>query len=226
MSLVLNGSSQSGNVNSAIVTGQPVSIAAWVKLDTLPNQYFAGIFQPGTAAKRIVWANVSNPRALSHDGTSFGNAESTDSLTTGVWSLIVGVFSTDAQRYCALNGGTRGSDTTSLSSWTAANSVYVGRNPESEDRYMDGKIAHVGIWDVALSEADEDSLYNSGSGQDFRNVQSSNLKAYWPLNDDGNDIIGANNLTLNNSPTFDDADDPFTVSEGGLLIAMRNIFYR
>ena len=69
---------------------------------------------------------------------------------------------------------------------------------------MNGDLAHIAIWNVALTDAEIASLYNGGIGLDPRYVRSANLVAYWPLIRNDLDYIGGYNLTAYNSPTFVD----------------------
>jgi hypothetical protein len=63
-----------------------------------------------------------------------------------------------------------------------------------------GRIAHLAVWDKALTDAEVLTLSNGFSPL---GIQRNNLIAYWPLNGQGPepDIIGKKNLTIVGAPT-------------------------
>jgi hypothetical protein len=107
-----------------------------------------------------------------------------------------------------LNGGSKGTDTASKNPGNQTG-VYVGANEVGTGPYMDGRIAHVAVWNAALNDREVLAL---SLGVHPTRIRPGNLVLYWPLSGDFSPEqgwVGNKSLTLTGSPTK--ASDPATM---------------
>jgi hypothetical protein len=157
--------------NSAVVTGAPFSVCAWVKLDQLPTTRgdSSTIFSIGTTGNSSNWFNL---RADGSDGTNTvqfnardGNpaqiAQTSTTVTPGVWQHYCGVATSATDRKVYLNAGNVGANTTSVTpsglNKTAIGVLDVGGLTLA---FTDGLIDDVRVYNRALSEDEIKRLYN------------------------------------------------------------------
>jgi hypothetical protein len=135
-------------------------------------------------------------------------ATTTATISTGVWSLLTAIFTTGSSRSVFLNGGNKVTDNGSLAAPLSIDRTVIGAqfddSSSAYDSFTNGAIAHVAIWDAALTDAEIASLYNDGIGLDPRQMRPDVLAAYWPLLDDDDDVDwwGQYDLTPSGSPTY------------------------
>ncbi len=210
MALVLNGSSQYG-YKTGVSLSYPYSISAWVKCDSdTASGLVVSVEKQSSADYNIIMAAGSiagDPIRAATYNTSWCNADSTTGYTTGTWLHVLGVFASATSRAVYLNGGNKGTNTTSQTA--AGDDLVVGAYKRgAESGFFDGKICHLAIWDIALGDSDATAL---AAGTAPNEVQSSDLIHWLPLISDGDDDVGSANLTLVGSPTFDSDTPAFTV---------------
>lgn len=116
-------------------------------------------------------------------------------FSNGVWHHAAGVFTSTTSRQAFVDGvgGTIG--TTSRSFPTTLDGIWMGVLPESTFiEPAEGRLAEVGVWNVALTDAEIASL---ASGVSPLMVRPQNLVGYWPLYTSGAepDWVGENPLT-------------------------------
>ena len=117
-------------------------------------------------------------RFISRTGGTNSVADTTTGYTTGVWyhACAVGISATSRDVY--LNGGSKGSNTTSSTpSGLDTTSLGVSTRNTTVNVY-DGRIAEAAIWNVALNADEVLALANRVSPQ---RVRPASLLAYWPL---------------------------------------------
>ena len=99
-------------------------------------------------------------------------------LSTGVWYHVAVVYSSNTV-IIYLNGNTDSSSiTTTMGTFTTANPI-IGRS--YNNKYFDGLIDEVGIWNTALTAPQIAQIYNAtstGKTADLSTISGSNLK-YW-----------------------------------------------
>lgn len=120
-------------------------------------------------------------------GAGFHTIESTDTLTKNAWNLVVGIYDPDnMQISVGINGSTLAT-TSSLTigavTTTTSYKLALFASGQFPDVYLDS----LGVYDQALSLAESQTIYNSGSGDDH------------PFPTDNNNEIQT--LTLSGSPT-------------------------
>jgi hypothetical protein len=165
--------------------------------------------------------NSSNQVQAEARDTATSQATTTGTVTNGAWNMCGAVYTSATSRAAYLNGelGTGGTPTTSRSP-SGMNEIRLGKSRSGAgafNQFANGLIAYVWIWNVALSEANLDALYNGGSGGvDPSTIQGANLVFRTDLLSNANpevDVIGGLNLTVT-AATFS-SDDPFTITAGG-----------
>lgn len=185
-------------------TSPPLSVAAWVYPETDPGTQtivnicdsadltdYHWLFLSLSSGSRVV--------AQTRDDTSNEGAETTTTYSTGVWNHVAGLWASTSSRAAYLNGGSKGTDTTTIA--PAPNRMRVGHtymgNPYEAP--MDGRICQLGIWNLALTDQDVAAL---AKGFSPLLVSPEGLVMYYPLFRTDQDFVGGYNLTPVNSPTW------------------------
>ncbi len=148
----------------------------------------------------VLGAVGGDPIALqSNDGTT-ERADTSTGFSVNTWHHACGVAVSATDRSCFIDGGSEGTSTTSITP-AGSDRISVGRGGKlTPNFYMSGRIAELGVWNVALSDAEVATL---AKGFSPLFIQPHNLVAYWPLiRDDDNDWIGGFDLTATNTPTI------------------------
>lgn len=223
MSVVLNGSSQYLYLASQVAGGTPFTVFVWFKTtsDTL-NQVIAAEDVAAVSGYKIHGSLeasggvASDPvRAYNYDGGGYGIAVSTAGYTANSWQSACGIFTSATSRDAFVNGGSKGSNTDNRTG--DSDEFTVGcRRGNSPIGYFVGKIAHVAVWDKALSDANVSSLHG---GANPLTIESGNLIAYWPLNGNATATVGSN-LNESGSPSYDTGDNPSVDAPPGMVHAV------
>jgi hypothetical protein len=176
--LVIGDSFQSG----LDITGN-LTIAAWIKLESLPTsgQYFiiADKGRQGTIANVSYNLGIYNSSGTYKLNTQLSNGTTLNTLnvpwtpSTGTWyhvALTYNVSTKDCKFY--VNGAQQGTTQTgTLSSINNDNyDFHVGAVETAtglKDLYFDGIIDELGIWKRELALADIEDLYNNGDGLQY-----------------------------------------------------------
>lgn len=138
----------------------PMTVAAWVRMDdTTQDQIFVSV---GSAANSCHTLRViSGPP----DQLSIGSIDSTSGAAyassgvdsdPGVWYHLAGVFKADNLRRLYINGTLRASSAASRSPGGSP-FVTIGGEPASGD--LDGSVAGVRVWSIALNPAAVRDVY-------------------------------------------------------------------
>ena len=211
MSAILDGVDQyfsTGNGNPMITT-TPFTMACWMyPTDITSAGVVTSVTDNGTDIHMLqpTGSIGGDPvRAGSYDG-SWSVAATSTGYTATTWQHVAGVFTNSTSRAAFLDGGGKGTATGSQDP-SGMLEFLVGSHKTTGGSYFDGKIAHVAIWDIALSDAEVAQL---AAGALPTAIQSGNLVGYWKLIENGTKTTGTRDLTAYNSPTFD-SDDPLAV---------------
>jgi len=204
------------------VSSLPYSMAAWIYPDDVSiggyilsigdssnEQNYAGIAFSGNLAGDPV-------TALSRDSATLPSYAQSTAGAGGVantWYHAAGVFAALNSRAAYFNGGSKGTNSTTRIP-TGLDSTFVSSAARSTPAtFFSGRVAEVGLWNAALTDAEVASL---AAGLCPLLVRPDALVGYWPLGgvydaDSGDhDVAGAAPLTAYNTPST--ADHP-----GGIL---------
>jgi len=194
------------------VNAAPFTISAWARKDlAAPRGIVVFIGDASTTDDRIHLQMEPNngPIRFLVKNTANIFAASVTNWVTGQWHHLCGVERAVDDRSVFLDGGGEGTDATSQTPVTGnIDRTTIGRrdNIESANAFG-GDIAHVAIWDVALSDNEVGSL---AAGVSPLKIRRDNLIAYWPLNgpEPAVDIIGGLSLSAVNGPIPTEEEPP------------------
>ena len=194
--------------NSAVLTVVPITLVCWfnahditndnrlIKLQDTADGYYFTLRLDGNANDTVV------AQAFASGGTN--QAASTATYTADTWHHAAAVFVGNAERHAYLDGGNKGSETTSQTP-SSIDATYIG-GARNDNGFCDASIAEAAIWNTDLTEAEIAVL---ATGVSPLAVRPQSLVAYWPLV--GNlspelDFVGGYDMALTNGPTK--ADHP------------------
>jgi len=211
MSLSLNGSTQYASVAPSPVTVTPLTVACWFKPDDHNADYSIVAVEEGAATGNSQWlcharGFTSSALAAMTYHSAWAVALSTDDYADDAWNHGVFVFAAAADRRVYLDGTNKGTDSTSQTPSPINNVMIGGRELAGPTGLFPGKVAHVAIWNVALSDSEAAQL---AAGANPLTIQAANLVAYWPMVENGASVVaGIADLTEYGTPTWDDSDNP------------------
>ena len=210
MAYELNGTSQYFNTASTPVTVAPLTLAAWFypnnvttnfALMSVTDNVEAGSNRFGIT---VLGAVAGDPiQAFAQTSSATGTTNSTSAFLANTWQHACGVFESTTSRSIYLNGGNSATNTTLVT--PTADRIRIGARFSSGSAgiYFLGRIAEVGIWNVALTAAEIESL---ADGMTCDKVRPQSLVFYAPLVRDLQDVKGGLTITNNNAATV--ADHP------------------
>lgn len=171
------------DVSSATVTGVPMAMALWLKRDPsglgVSQEYFV-VGVSGTPDNRF-FLFCGNPDlgacvvrdAASNSASQFGNV----SFPASVWQVMSCNFLSNTSRTYYWNGRKASTDTTNKALATSSFMRISGDPQATPASPAKALIAHVALWNTALS--DDDHLRLAERSPD--KISPANLVEYWPL---------------------------------------------
>lgn len=201
-----DASSQYLQNNNVIVADDPCTFACWFRADddTISSHLVSIANSASNAGEISLESRGAHGDVIGFihsDGTVGGRASSTTSWTANTWRHAAGVLVGNSSRFAYLDGGGKGSNTTTIGTGTYTRTA-IARLPRlSPASYYSGSIAEVGIWSAALTDAEIAIL---ALGYSPLLVRPQSLVAYWPLigrTSPEIDRVGGYNMTLVNAPT-------------------------
>jgi hypothetical protein len=173
-----------GDVAAIDITGTALSIHAWIQPDV--NNVAQGIVSKwdgaGANTQYLLFMETTGKlKAFVTDGAATDTAVGATTVSTGgVWHPVgLRKNGTGALALAAfLDGVADGTLTSNVVIQNSTGNLEIGRTNANNANRFDGRIAEVGIWDVALSDAEFGALAKGASPLRFRR---DHLKGYWPL---------------------------------------------
>ena len=149
--------------------------------------------------QNIYLGNDNKVRAQSRDGSTNVSAATSSSFVAGSWQHAAGVWSATNARAAFLNGGGKGTETSTVNP-AGLNAIAIGRFPSlSPGGYWDGELAEMAMWNVALTDAEVLQL-SKGFSPSF--IRPSKLVFYAPLiKNEDIDLRGRLKFTMVGTPT-------------------------
>ena len=175
------------------LNGTDFTMNAWVNLDSGIGNVLTKRLA-GTADAGWAWSfhSGASGTGLIFFGPGGGstNAAGYQTINTGQWYMMTSVYTASAGQLDIYLNGVYINSTTGILSPNAAISeaLYIGRddiNPSSPGYFFQGSIDEIKIFNSALSASTIQQLYNATS-----NGVQTGLIAYWPLNNNTNDLSG------------------------------------
>jgi len=142
--------------------------------------------------------------AVPDGGGSGADAIGTTAVSdTTRWYHVVAVFASSTLRKVYVDGYAEDTNTTAITTTSMNRYAFGARGAPAPTWgvYANGKLAEVGVWDVALSDAEILSL---SKGANPQTIQSLSLKSYVPLHTGQSpdvDLTNIRTMGLTNAPT-------------------------
>jgi hypothetical protein len=124
-----------------------------------------------------------------------------NTVTSGVWAHVCGVFASNSSRTAILNGDLANKDTEPTSNTPDAtmNMVIVGARQDGTSGSWDGDVAETAIWDVALSD---DEVVALSLGYSPQLIRPASLVFYCPVfRQIATDLVTGASLDIVGTPT-------------------------
>lgn len=180
-----------------------VTVAAWCLFGD-DNRHT--IFDSGNDGHIYLRAGGSTHGAqFSVNGFTVTASLPAGTIQSANWHLIAGTYDPTTDTATVWVDGENSATATGGPNGTPASFIIGNRTGNVEP--MQGNISRAGIWSRALSQADLQSLYNSGSGKAYANLTTADkvgLISYWNLTEASGtraDSHGSNTLADNNTVT-------------------------
>ena len=171
-------------IGSALVTTYPFTVACWFYStnNTALQNLFAicdSALNTNQQWRLQLRGDVAgDPLRVISRTTSQVNADTTIGYSLNTWQHACGVFASATDRRVFLDGGNKGTNTTSNTP-TGLNKTSIGLVRDSTpDSPMIGRIAEVVVWNIALSDAIVAML--AQRVHPYR-IYPANIIAYWPI---------------------------------------------
>ena len=155
------------NAGSAVVTAPPFSLSAWGYCDDDADpgpDCAVSVTDAGTVDhyhRLDMRMDVAgNPiRAVSVDGATPGEAETSSGATVNTWHHLCGVWAATNDRRVYIDGGSKGTDA-STQNVNNATDLYIGAfyNGAILGVTFSGRVAEVAAWSATLTDAEVASL--------------------------------------------------------------------
>lgn len=149
----------------APVTAEPLTLAGWFRSDiTTQNQAIIKVGANAASAGWQLWITSGNNQvaattvdAAQTAGAALSNPASP--YTAGTWFHGAAVFTSASSRAAFINGGAKVTNATSITV-AGVDSVLIGSRylGGTLGSFFDGRLAEVGVWNVALSDEEVASL--------------------------------------------------------------------
>ena len=204
------------------------SLSFWVYPDDLND---CTLISKGSASASgapgyvIRLATSGKVAVLCSDNTTRVSSTSSSALTQSAWNHVTVTFDRAGNATTYINTISKATVDISARSgdWTNASAFFVG-SEGSAGTFLNGRIDSLGLWSKVLSTAEIASLYNSGRGQTYSDLDSTeqtNLTSWYGFNEENGtryDAKGSNHL----SQAFVDIISP-TLLNGGFETAGTNV---
>ena len=200
MAFTFNGTNQYLNTASLPVSAVPLTLACWFRANDVTSNRTLLELSTSSGANGfrllIAGAIAGDPVYADYLVVSGTNAQTSSGYTANTWNHAAATFPNNTTVTAYLNGGSSATSTGAALN-PAPTRINVGARFASSapGLYMDGLIAEVGIWNVALSATELSSL---AKGMTCDKIRPQSLVFYAPLVRDLIDQKGGLALTNNN----------------------------
>ncbi len=165
----LSASSQYLQAASAVVTAEPFTLASWCLVDDTATNYTPLSLgaNAGTARHQITLLAAGQlVRATSVNSAGTGaDATAGRSYLAREWIHAVGVYAGAADRRVFVNGGSKGTDTTSISvSGLDRTTIGARYNAGSLGAFLNGRVSDSRIYSKAMADEEVLALFDPATG--------------------------------------------------------------
>lgn len=194
------------SVDATPITATPFTLSVWVRpsdVTSLQGVFWIGDKDSGTQFYALILEGqaVGDPVTARAVAGTLQDASTSTSFVLNTWQHLCGVFASATDRRVFLNGGGKGTNTTSRVP-SGLDRVSLGRLDDSTPTDpFSGQIAEAAIWSVALND---DEVVQLARGHAPTMVRAASVIAYWPIvgrfNPETNSLNAAYNLALSGGP--------------------------
>jgi hypothetical protein len=195
---------------SSPVSDVPITMACWFNIPNVTtSNALMCVNNLSDQSKCVLYARgdvAGDPvRVQTADSTGLAfQADTTTGFSASTWSHACGVFTSTTSRTAYLNGGSSATNTTSRTV-TTLTQLNIGAQAiatfPSGTTFTGGDIAEVGVWNVALTDAEVASL---AKGFTCDQIRPQSLVFYAPLIRNFQDVKGGRAISNNNTVTVSD----------------------
>lgn len=181
MARTFNGTSDYMEHAAAAVTDEPMTFACWfVANNFAATSSLMSVGAGGSGFHRWNLRTTTTTGAVqaSTQGATTATASSTTNPTTGNWHHACGVFAADNDRRVFLDGGSKGTNTTSVTVVSPDTTTIGARYNTTLGGFWPGLIAEAAIWNVALDDAEAAIL---ARGYSPLLIRPESLRRYYPM---------------------------------------------
>ena len=216
-----------GNGSSLQITGNKITLEAWINVNEFKSQPFAGsviVKDQGSNSSGYMIRCGGNGIINFNIGNGSWHEISTpaNSVQLNSWHHIATTYDGTAMKIF-VDGEIAVQSNMTVTIGNANNSnLFIGESPGFPGRVFNGKIDEVRIWNVARTQTQIQSTMNTVLTSEYYSTPDSGLVGYWRL-DEGTgqtaeDLsVFSNNATLGTSAN-PDASDPTWVSANILIV--------
>ena len=188
------------------VSDYPITLGCWFYHDDLSQAGFCcSIGDSGNdeclGGIQIQQSGGGNTVRAVSESSGLGIAASTTGCSLNTWHYATATFTSIAARAAFIDGGSKGTDVTNISSTPPVDSTTIGSWNGTYGGYFSGQICEVSVWNVILTDIEIHLLYR---GVPPWLIRPRALVGFWiPLgiyND--RDYVQNNHLTAFNTPTW------------------------
>jgi len=167
-----------------------IGLVAWDRDQSSAKLNCATISLSGTGNRTITFnsvlevysgTNIITKGSLTYDPVSKKHLLAyTYSPYSNVYGVVLTVSGTNAGDGAIYVNGSRDDDGASTVFMNAGDFV-IGKNPNASNRYFNGKITQVAIYNKVLTSTEVSGIYNLGRHGNLLDSYSDNLKGYWVM---------------------------------------------
>ena len=181
-----DGTNDKLQIDSAVLTAAPITMACWYNVDNLTSDHELMSLADKDAAND--WFILEVRASSSADKLAAGilavggysQELSAAPVVAGAWEHGCAVFASSIDRRVFRNGvKSSGSDVTlRVPLGIDRTSIGTQGSASGSQNWLNGKLAEAAIWDVALTDAEVSVL---ATGVPPIHVRPGSLRAYWPI---------------------------------------------
>ncbi|NNG27032.1 MAG: T9SS type A sorting domain-containing protein, partial [Ignavibacteriaceae bacterium] len=221
-----------GNESSLQITGNKITLEAWINVNEFKSQPFAGSVivkdQGGIDAGYMIRCG-GNGIINFNIGTGSWNEINTpaNSVQLNSWQHVAAIYDGTSMRIFVDGEIAAQTNISGLNIGNAINSnLLIGESPGFPGRVFNGKIDEVRIWNVARSQSQIQSTMNTILTQEYYSSPDSGLVGYWRLDEATGQTAEdlsyyGNDATLGTSIN-PDASDPTWVQANILILNLED----